>query len=200
MPAITVPKLEACWNSWPAVAALEPFVSQGGFGAWWDEQSTSRETLSAALTASARGALRKLVATTRTIHCGTVEVVAAAEQLIGLGPGGTPSGDDALIGFLGAWLRLGSSPAAASNVAAVVAPRAHARTTRLAAEFYYHLAYGRLSYPLDQLLRAVALRDDRLVAQSADRLARYGATSGRDTITGVHAYLLTRLAANGNAR
>ena len=197
MRAIAVPKLGDCWDPRHEIAVLQPIAAKGAFGAWWDEQSNSRETLFATLRASAQKALRRLVATIRALDSETFDIAAAADQLIGLGPGGTPSGDDALIGFVGAWLRLGSDRRAASNVAESLARRSRTRTTRLAVEFYHHLVHGRLSYPLDQLLRAAALQDTRLLAHAADRLAQSGASSGRDTIAGVHAYLLTRVPVAG---
>jgi hypothetical protein len=200
MRAIAVPRLDRARGVLPAVAALGPLAADGAFGAWWDEKPSLRHTLPAAMRASAREALADLVGNIRAPRSRVLNVVSAAEKLIGLGPGGTPSGDDALIGFVGAWLRLGPGPAPASDVAAALARRAHGSTTRLAVEFYHHLAHGRLSRPLDDLLRAVALQDMTLLASSTDRLAQNGATSGRDTIAGVHAYLLTRLNANAKLK
>ncbi|MBV9357623.1 MAG: DUF2877 domain-containing protein [Chloroflexi bacterium] len=116
---------------------------------------------------------------------------AAAERLCGLGGGATPSGDDALVGFLGAWLRL-APPAErrpARALAAWLAALAPERTSRLAAEFYYHLARERLSEPVDQVLSALGSGEPGAVEIAAARLARYGASSGHDTLAGVDAYL-----------
>jgi hypothetical protein len=196
MRAIAVPRLDRARGVLPAVAALGPLAADGAFGAWWNEKSSSRHTPSATMRATAREALADLVGTMRAPRSRVLDVVSTAEKLIGLGPGGTPSGDDALIGFVGTWLRLGPRPAVASDVAAALARRAHESTTRLAVEFYHHLAHGRLSRPLDDLLRGLALQDMSLLASSTGRLAQNGATSGRDTIAGVHAYLLALLRAD----
>jgi hypothetical protein len=108
---------------------------------------------------------------------------------MGLGPGGTPSGDDFLVGSLAARWWLADDPRACP-LAASLADRAPSRTTRLAAEFYYHLARGRLSDQLGRLLSALATGEVPEIEQAAEALAGYGATSGRDTIAGVHAALL----------
>jgi hypothetical protein len=116
---------------------------------------------------------------------------AAAKRLCGLGGGATPSGDDALVGFLGAWIRLApmGKREPAQRLAAWLAAAALERTSRLAAEFYYHLARGRLSEPVEHVLGALASGEPELVRIAAAHLARYGASSGCDTLAGVDAYL-----------
>jgi hypothetical protein len=107
----------------------------------------------------------------------------AIAGLVGRGPGATPSGDDFLVGFFGARLRLSGDPVSLQPALGFLAETAAHRTTPLAAEFYRHLAQGRLSEPLDRLLHAIACGGD--IQSAAADLARFGATSGVDTIAGI---------------
>jgi hypothetical protein len=163
-----------------AAAILAPYVAASAFGSDGCNgvQRLVRARGSAALGALARGD-----------SCRAME--AAAERLCGLGVGATPSGDDALVGFLGAWLRLApiSAREPARQVAAWLAQIAPGRTSRLAAEFYYHLARERLSDPVEHVLSALASGEPAMVTSAAARLAHYGASSGCDTLAGVDAYL-----------
>ncbi len=116
---------------------------------------------------------------------------AAADRLCGLGVGATPSGDDALVGFVGAWLRLAplGEREPAGRLAAGLAESAPERTSRLAAEFYYHLARERLSEPIERVLATLAADDGERLASAAAELASFGASSGGDTLAGIDAYL-----------
>ncbi len=80
--------------------------------------------------------------------------------------------------------------APARRLAAWLAASAPERTSRLAAEFYYHLARECLSEPVEQVLSSLASgATPEAVANAAAQLARYGASSGRDTLAGIDAYL-----------
>jgi hypothetical protein len=116
------------------------------------------------------------------------DLSAPAFRLMGCGPGATPSGDDLLVGFLASWLAFRPDEKARS-LARLLAREAPARTTRLAAEFYHHLALERLTDRLAILLRAVAGGDGAQVHVAAAALAAFGATSGLDTIAGVVCFL-----------
>lgn len=171
-----------------ARATLAGLAAESALGAWWEPGADPTDDFAGRLRARARSALTSLVDAAR--HAGADQAVReAAVLLLGLGPGGTPSGDDALVGFLGAWLRLRPGEPTAAGLAGELAVRAPAATTRLAAEFLYHLARGRLSLRLELLLAAIAGGDREAVAAAGRALASYGATSGRDTILGIHAFL-----------
>lgn len=170
---------------------LAPMAAASAFGSWWRDANGAEATdpLAAALRARARRVVPALADALAAAPPQSATAFACAQQLVGAGPGGTPSGDDLLVGLVGAWLRLSPRPAAAELLANSLAVWAPDRTTRLAAEFYYHLARGRLSGQLDDLLRVVAAGNAPAIEHAARALARYGATSGRDTIAGVHAYV-----------
>jgi len=136
-------------------------------------------------------ALRRLVDAVQPSDRGSA--VAAGLALLGLGPGLTPSGDDALVGFLGAWRWL--SPRALDDdirraMLGALVDRAPSGTTSVSAEFFHHLFHGRVSEPLLQLFEALIAGTQHDVQRAADRIAAWGASSGLDTLSGVHALLL----------
>lgn len=173
-----------------ATAVLAPFAQHSAFGSWWIKGVPSHDPLHAALQDRARRSITGLMRALQAAPRAPTAVVAAARSLMGLGPGGTPSGDDLLEGLLAAWLVFGPERAAAWSVTADLADLAETLTTRLAAEFYYHLRHGRVSEQLHELLMALATRETGHIATAAAEIGRFGATSGWDTVAGVHAYLL----------
>jgi hypothetical protein len=108
-------------------------------------------------------------------------------DLIGLGIGLTPSGDDYLVGLL-AGLD-GTGDPARDDLATVIAAFAPARTTAVGAAALEHATRGAFSERLHDVLVAVAgKRIDDLAAAIA-RAMEYGATSGSDTLVGLLAAL-----------
>jgi hypothetical protein len=185
------------WND-AVVRVLEAGAAGSAFEVWWrdDERNGAgavpRSTVAVASEVSATGgaALRSLVRALRRSDGDAAW--AAITVLLGLGPGLTPSGDDALAGLFGAWQRL-ASPLDASlcqqllRRAAAQAPPA---TTPVSAEFFFHLARGRLSEQVELLLAAIACGEAPAAASAVDRLGAWGHTSGRDCMAGVLAFLL----------
>jgi len=171
---------------------LAPFVAGSAFGCWWRLTSDDGGALGSALHRRGREAILAMQAALQFGLPDRARIGLAACGLVGLGPGATPAGDDLVLGFLGAWQVFGPCPNDARRVVQAVSHHAEAATTRLAAELYYHLAHGRLSRPVRTLLDASSFgqREDIIVA--ATDLCGFGATSGRDTIAGIHAYLAAR--------
>lgn len=170
---------------------LEGHAREGGLGAWWDARPEA-SPFASRVSERARdtfAVLERAAAGSGTIQERTV--LEAARGVMGLGPGGTPAGDDALVGFLAAWMRSedGGAGGIAHALALALAESARMRTTRLAAEFYHHLARDRVSRDVDTVLDAVWSGDDRRTASAVRALAGYGATSGRDTIAGIFRFL-----------
>ena len=107
----------------------------------------------------------------------------AAWQLIGLGEGLTPAGDDCVLGALAVVHRL--APAwlldnRAQRDRLVMA--AGTRTTDVARNFLLEALEGRFAEPVLHLLTA---RTDDLANRAARELLAMGATSGADTLTGI---------------
>ncbi|MEV4297901.1 DUF2877 domain-containing protein [Microbispora rosea] len=127
-----------------------------------------------------------------------VESITAAERLIGLGPGLTPSGDDMLAGLLVALRHLGAAagvPRAvwlADWLAAVVTYDARTRTTPISATLLHCAARGEASPEVIGVLRGVA--GHQPLEPAVHRLLRLGHTSGADLAWGVQIGLSAVLA------
>jgi hypothetical protein len=128
----------------------------------------------------------------------------AADRLIGLGPGLTPSGDDVLAGLVSGTLVLAPSSVPADPVVCddrealddlvvrvgefgrAVAASAPGRTTPMSAALLRHAAHGRFAQPAADLVRtwtASARREQIMCA--TDRLLAVGSSSGRDLALGL---------------
>ncbi|WP_052423868.1 DUF2877 domain-containing protein [Nonomuraea candida] len=116
-------------------------------------------------------------------------MVTAAEQLVGLGPGLTPSGDDVLAGLLVALRHLGlatgTEPAVrlADWLAATVTYDARTRTTPLSATLLHCAARGEASPEVIAVLRGAAGRQP--LEPALRHLYRLGHTSGADLAQGI---------------
>jgi hypothetical protein len=105
-----------------------------------------------------------------------------AIELIGLGPGLTPSGDDALVGMEAVFHALGS-PMAGFTAAAL--HDVEDRTTAVAATMLRHAAAGETAERIHTLVDALAGPDDLAAATATERAVGWGATSGTDCLFGV---------------
>jgi Protein of unknown function (DUF2877) len=105
----------------------------------------------------------------------------AARLLVGLGPGLTPSGDDALAGVLFA-LRA----AAGEEAEASTRPAAEAgETGPVSRGFLRWAARGQVLAPAHDLLVSAARRDPVEASSAARRMAAVGETSGADFLLGL---------------
>jgi hypothetical protein len=116
--------------------------------------------------------------------------VDAAERIVGLGPGLTPSGDDALAGLLLALRLLGGAVPGGGRavwladwLGAAVTANACDRTTSLAATLLHCAARGQASVEAAAVLRGIAGQDPLVPA--ARRLLATGHTSGADLAWGL---------------
>ena len=153
------------------------------------------------LTRIALSLLRLLVRASREQDLAGVEN--AARGLAGLGPGLTPSGDDALGGFIGViavWRdrtptrgapTYGITPPPPTKgdgaLATIIADAARPRTTLLSATLLAHAARGEMAEHVGELLMALALprEESATVLQAAERVLAYGACSGGDMLLGL---------------
>ncbi len=106
-------------------------------------------------------------------------LVEGARLLAGLGPGGTPAGDDFLAGVMAAIWLLGDE-----DDAGAIAETAAPRTSALSAA-YLRAAGGGLFISLwHVLLSALAAGDLALVEEAAMHMESFGASSGADALDG----------------
>ena len=107
--------------------------------------------------------------------------VAAGRALMGLGEGLTPAGDDCLVGALA--VLAGSGTAFLTPRARTTLARdAVERTTAIGREFIFHALEGAFAEPV---LALFAAGTAAAAERAAAALARTGATSGADTLTGI---------------
>jgi hypothetical protein len=116
--------------------------------------------------------------------------VDAAERIVGLGPGLTPSGDDVLAGLLLALRLLGGAvPGGGTAVwladwlGAAVTAHADTRTTSLAASLLHCAAHGEAAAEVAAVLRGIAGQEP--LRPAARRLLNAGHTSGADLTWGL---------------
>ncbi|MEU6740415.1 DUF2877 domain-containing protein [Streptosporangium sandarakinum] len=134
------------------------------------------------------------------------DCVTAAERLVGLGPGLTPSGDDVLAGTLVALRHLGTAAGArravrlADRLGAAVARDARGRTTAVSATLLHCAARGQACAEVLAVLRA--LTGGWPLEPALERLLRLGHTSGADLAWGLRLGLaaVVALAGDGAAR
>ena len=116
-------------------------------------------------------------------------VLGAVEQLLGLGTGLTPEGDDYVAGAVAAMRTLGPAvgdSAAAEMLEATAAPLAElasARTTTFSAALITSAQRGEVAAPVGDFLRALSGRGDVDSAYAA--LSRVGHTSGPALAAGI---------------
>jgi hypothetical protein len=114
--------------------------------------------------------------------------VSALEQLAGLGPGLTPSGDDFIVGYLaGLCSRRLQEPVVRPFSDALVgglaglAPAA----SPISRQFIFDAMQGEFSEWLAELVFAIAAQDDLRLRESVVRVVRVGHSSGADSLVGL---------------
>ena len=107
--------------------------------------------------------------------------VTAATDLIGLGEGLTPAGDDCVVGALAAIHRLAPGWLEPRAVRAI-SEAARYRTTEVARDFLLEALAGRFAEPVLAILAAPSAAR---ATDAARRLLAMGATSGADTLDGL---------------
>jgi hypothetical protein len=108
--------------------------------------------------------------------------VPAPVDLLGLGPGLTPSGDDLLCGVLVALNAMARADVALDLHAALIRAPAGA-TSVLSRSLLAAAAEGQGGEPLHALI--IALLQDQAIDHALDALSRHGHSSGWDTLAGV---------------
>lgn len=116
------------------------------------------------------------------------KIAQAVGQLAGLGSGLTPAGDDYLVGVMAA-LWLTGQKALLPRLAKVAADK----TTALSAAFLNAAGRGEFIEPWHALVLALFRGEAESFSQALERVARFGASSGRDALAGFATTLRRRL-------
>ena len=119
-------------------------------------------------------------------------LVEGAKLLAGLGPGGTPAGDDFLVGAMAAIWLLGDE-----SDAPALAQTAAPRTSALSAAFLRAAGQGEFIAPWHALLEALAASELMQVESAAMSVESFGASSGADALDGFILAGRTLLAGDG---
>ncbi|MEM3402305.1 MAG: DUF2877 domain-containing protein [Candidatus Hadarchaeales archaeon] len=116
------------------------------------------------------------------------ELAEQAKRLIGLGGGLTPSGDDALSGFMAAlWWLSSSLDVAVDDVKRInnaIATQAQ-QTMLLSRQILYHASRGEVSERVERLLNALLAGDADDVEREVKEVIKIGETSGADMLLGI---------------
>jgi hypothetical protein len=142
--------------------------------------------LQAALAARIRVAVDMMESAWR-VRC-VEPVLKSVRQLVGLGIGLTPSGDDFLIGFIGAAYFFAHADDFRKAVFEGMRPLVH--RTNLPSFFMLKAALkGSYPDPLSDFLHAIEAGSAARVRSATKRLTGLGATSGQDMLAGVLSWL-----------
>lgn len=114
---------------------------------------------------------------------------AVLPELVGRGPGLTPAGDDALLGYLLARRALDEPESRAA--AALILRAARARTGDPARAFLRWAAKGEAPEPAAFALAALLTADGPALAPAVRRLTAFGSSTGRAILTGLVGGLLS---------
>jgi hypothetical protein len=113
----------------------------------------------------------------------------SVSELIGLGPGLTPSSDDMLAGLVLLCVLYGQNSGCAQHAcrlaAKLVAEEAHGRTTLLSEEYLKQAALGRGNEQAIRLCTAVLTGSRKSVERETRRMLEIGESSGTDTVLGI---------------
>jgi hypothetical protein len=112
--------------------------------------------------------------------------IQAAQGMIGLGPGATPSGDDILTGFLAAlWSVADEEPSQLSFIRSFgdALMGIANKTNEISRTYLYHAAHGQFSSSLTSLVGAFAGFGN--LEETARAAMRVGHSSGMDSVTGL---------------
>lgn len=107
----------------------------------------------------------------------------SAQNIIGLGYGLTPSGDDMLCGFLACMSAMGHE--LPGQCVAWLLEHSAGSTTQLSAEFFRCFFEGQYLPPVNGLLLSASIYDDRRCEKYAQELSKMGSSSGKDYLTGI---------------
>lgn len=135
-------------------------------------------------------ALRRIVQFEQAFYSGKKKALKdAIIELIGLGPGLTPSSDDMLAGLVLLCVlytkNSGCSQRASQLTAQVTAREVHGRTTILSEEYLRQAASGRGNEPVMRLCAALLTGGRESVERETRRVLLIGETSGTDTVLGI---------------
>ena len=181
---LTDPAVALAWNHvWAEltkrqISARSEIVAQEFF--------RSNEGVRVIVADKAGQAVRRLVQATR---CYDLAAIPAAQELIGLGTGLTPSGDDLLIGYLtGLWCTVRKKidrRRFLTKLGQAIVDLSQG-TNDISRTYLFHAAQGQVASHLVTLAQAISQGEDpKRLLDIAEAAIQVGHTSGMDTVTGL---------------
>ena len=154
-----------------------------------DEIAAGKMPQTSDLNVVARAALPRLIDLVKATKSENVEgVKGAAQKLIGLGPGLSPSADDALSGFTAVlwWVSrsLNKDIDRVKKINEAVVSCSGA-TTLLSQQLLRHAAKGETNERVEELLDAILTGEPPKVESGIEEVLKIGETSGIDTVVGI---------------
>lgn len=137
-----------------------------------------------------RVALPHITGLVSAVKSGNLELVRqSAKNLVGLGPGLSPSADDMLAGLM-AGLRwavnsFGGDVNRVDEVNRTIVGHVAENTTLLSQQLLKHSALGEVNEAVEGLLEAILADEAENVKTAAEKVLAIGETSGVDTIVGI---------------
>lgn len=112
----------------------------------------------------------------------------AAQKMIGLGPGVTPSGDDVLIGFLSGLHSTAGDNHSRNYFIKIFGDALwilSEQTNEISRTYLYHAIHGQFSSSMIALLDAINEGEEQRLISVAKETMRVGHSSGMDSVTGL---------------
>jgi hypothetical protein len=181
---LTNPATESAWRAiWQA---LNQRQENAGADIVANDLLGQGKTLRASVPQKASEAVQALLQATQQFD---LTASSATRELIGLGSGLTPAGDDLLVGYLaGLWCVTDGKPECREFVSALgrKVVRLSRRTNDISRAYLYHAARGQVSSRLAALAEAISRGEsgEPLLSIAEDAM-RLGHTSGMDAVTGL---------------
>ena len=154
-----------------------------------DEIATGWMPPTSDLNMTAKAVLPRLVDLVKAVRSESVEgVKRATQKLIGLGPGLSPSADDALSGFTAAlwWVShsLNRGVDHAEEISQVITGQAGG-TTLLSGQLLQHAARGEVNELIEKFLEALLVGGSPEIEPRVEQVLKIGETSGIDMMVGL---------------
>lgn len=177
---MTVKEVTCSYGSFSGLGQLIEYVK--------DEHS--KTFASKELNFFARVALPRVVELLKAIRGrSSMEIRRNVEELIGFGPGLTPSADDLLLGLMTSLTliagNLGIDTEFVSRVNRDIVSCISGKTTLISQEFLMHAAVGEANEPIVTLIEKVLTADSNEVRSAAMDVLEIGEASGTDIVFGI---------------